>query len=206
MNSFLPSYEFLLLDHSNVSTYRESYCGDDPECFQQQQQQQQYSYQHDQDREEDIQLIDHFLVQENLSLPEEEQRSNDNQGAQLTVPPVRQRFQANARERCRTQRCGSQRFLLFLSCRGCVDVENNLEIFLCSSWLIQCELRLSSAATTHPHGAKGSAVIKNRNVATGQELHQSFGHNINNRYEKEICRNGVDYRILLNYFLQEIVR
>lgn len=135
MNSFLPSYEFLLLDHSNVSTYRESYCGDDPECFQQQQQQQQYSYQHDQDREEDIQLIDHFLVQENLSLPdEEEQRSNDNQGAELTVPPVRQRFQANARERCRTQRCGSQRFLLFLSCRGCVDYETNLEIFLCSSW------------------------------------------------------------------------
>lgn len=28
------------------------------------------------------------------------------------IPPVKQRFQANARERCRTQRCGSQRFLL----------------------------------------------------------------------------------------------
>lgn len=27
--------------------------------------------------------------------------------------PVKQRFQANARERCRTQRCGSQRFILF---------------------------------------------------------------------------------------------
>lgn len=28
-------------------------------------------------------------------------------------PPVKQRYQANARERCRTQRCGTQRFLLF---------------------------------------------------------------------------------------------
>lgn len=27
--------------------------------------------------------------------------------------PVKQRFQANARERCRTQRCGSQRFIFF---------------------------------------------------------------------------------------------
>lgn len=107
MNSFLPSYELLLLDHSNVSTYRESFCGDDPvvaECFQQYS-----SYQHHvSEREENIQLIDNFLaVQENANAVE-----LDNQSA-LTVPPVRQRFQANARERCRTQRCGSQRFLLF---------------------------------------------------------------------------------------------
>lgn len=60
------------------------------------------------------------LVDQCFSMPSDDghqlhqfQIQLDYNNVEEEMPPVKQRFQANARERCRTQRCGGQRFLLY---------------------------------------------------------------------------------------------
>lgn len=50
-------------------------------------------------------------------------------------PPVKQRYQANARERCRTQRCGSQRFLLFcVPFPPTLPLNLQMTLLICINW------------------------------------------------------------------------